>query len=427
MEQKNLQLLPNLPHLPGIYFFKDESGKVIYIGKAKSLKKRVSSYFQKDGASNAKINLLINEIASIDYLVTRTEIEALLLEASVIMQEQPKFNLLLKDGQPFLYLQVTKSELPQLKIVRGTKNKSDCIGPFINKTEVRRVHDFLVRTFKLSVCNKQIENGCLQYHLNLCAGTCRPDFNKNEYLFRLELATKFLKGKHDQLMQNIDKQIKDHSKKLEFEKAKYLSEILSSIDSVIRIIKAHFDPKKFESDIFLKTVPVSLPKNIEQKKEHLAKEIRQLLSLKKAPYTIDCFDISHFQSQSIVGSCVRFVDGIPDKNGFRKFKIRTLEKQNDYAALQEIVSRRYKDLSHLPDLILIDGGKGQRNAVKNLFPQVECISLAKREERVFCSAHEEGVILNINSDAGKTLIALRDYAHHFAITFHRKRREKLGD
>ena len=427
MRQKNLQLPPTLPHLPGIYFFKDESGKVIYIGKAKSLNKRVRSYFQKDGTSNTKINLLINEIASIDYLVTRTEIEALLLEATVIMQEQPKFNLLLKDGQPFLYLQVTKNELPQLKIVRGTKNKSASIGPFINKTEVRRVHDFLVRTFKLSVCNKQIENGCLQYHLGLCAGTCRKDFNKEEYLFRLELARKFLKGKHAELMQNIDERIKDHSKKLEFEKAKYLSEILSSIDGVIRTIKAHFNAKKFAPDIFLKTVPILLPKNIESKKEHLAEEISQLLSLKKAPSTIDCFDISHFQSRSIVGSCIRFTNGAPDKNNFRRFIIRTLKEQNDYAALQEIVSRRYKNPSDFPDLILIDGGKGQRNAIKNLFPQVECISLAKREERAFSDAYEEGIVLDINTDTGKTLIALRDYAHHFAITFHRKRREKLGD
>ena len=149
-----------------------------------------------------------------------------------------------------------------------------------------------------------------------------------------------------------------------------------------------------------------------------------MLSLSFLPITIDCFDISHFQSNAIVGSCIRFTNGKPDKKAFRRFAITTLVQQNDYAALYEIVSRRYKDQKNLPDIVLIDGGKGQRNAVLSLLPITVCISLAKKEELLFCDAYPEGIHLDLKRQSGKLLIALRDYAHHFAITYHRLVRSK---
>ena len=149
-----------------------------------------------------------------------------------------------------------------------------------------------------------------------------------------------------------------------------------------------------------------------------------VLKLASPPRSIDCFDVSHFQSTALVGSCVRFYDGIPQKNAFRRFKIKTLTEQNDYEALKEIVSRRYKNQDELPDLVVIDGGKGQRNAVLPLLKNSTCVSLAKREERLFSDSYPEGYVLDVHTPVGKLLISLRDYAHHFAITYHRLLRSK---
>jgi excinuclease ABC subunit C len=158
----------------------------------------------------------------------------------------------------------------------------------------------------------------------------------------------------------------------------------------------------------------------------VGKELQELLKLSKMPSTIDCFDISHFQSNYLVGSCVRFTNGKPDKNKFRRFGIKTLTQQNDYAALQEIVARRYRDGKDLPDLVVIDGGKGQLSAVAFLIPPTtDVISLAKREETVFSKEFPEGIKISVATGAGRLLIALRDYAHHFAISFHRKKRSTL--
>ena len=186
-------------------------------------------------------------------------------------------------------------------------------------------------------------------------------------------------------------------------------------------MKAKFTDTKYEKEVFLATIPIWKKT---EKDQSLAKKIQVTLNLSVAPVTIDCFDISHFQSRYIVGSCIRFEHGIPDKNNFRRFKIRTLTEQNDYAALQEIVTRRYKNKNNIPDLIVIDGGKGQLHAVRNVLPCALIVSLAKREERLFTPNNPEGIKLNQSSDVGKFFIGLRDYAHHFAISYHRNRRNK---
>lgn len=406
-----------LPHLPGVYIFKNTEQAPIYIGKAKSLKKRVTSYFKPSGA-DWKVDVLRGEIADLDYIVTKNETEALLLEAELVKKYQPQFNVLLKDGQPFIYLMISKGQLPELKLVRNKKEKGTYFGPFLYKGQARSVFYFLLEHFQLRLCNKKVANGCLQYHLGRCAGTCVSDFAIEEYLFRLELARKILDGKTEALEKTIDERITLHSKNCAYELAQRLVKIKKNLDYVIETIKLNFDVHAFDIDIkyAIGSKYTKLPD------PQLGKKLAQLLALPNEPQTIDCFDISHTQSQHMVGSCVRFAQGIPDRNNFRRFQIKSLSTQNDYAALQEIVQRRYKNLSHLPDLILIDGGKGQLNAIKNLFPQVTTISLAKREETVFCGHHEQEIKINCQSDAGKALLALRDYAHHFAITYHRFKR-----
>ena len=158
--------------------------------------------------------------------------------------------------------------------------------------------------------------------------------------------------------------------------------------------------------------------------DNLAATVQAFFGAPHPIHTIDCFDISHFQSHYIVGACIRFTDGKPDKNKFRRFKINSLDQQNDYAALQEIVARRYKDDTILPDLVLIDGGKGQLSAAKAIIPHALCASLAKREETIFSDQYPHGIVLDLHTEVGKLLIALRDYAHHFAISYHRLRRHK---
>lgn len=410
-----------IPDAPGIYLFKDASGIVIYIGKAKSLKNRVASYFLKQ-YTDWKVKSLMAEATDIDYILTGSETEALLLEAQLIQKHRPKFNVLLKDGQPYLYLLFTQENPPQLTLVRNKKAKGTYFGPFLEKIPARKTLNYLIKTFQLQLCNKKIENGCLDYHLGLCAGNCRTHFDLDGYLFRLSLAQELLKNKSESFKQLLEEKITLYSKNLEFEKAKHLRDYLENIDTIFNTLHVRFYETKFSNQAYAATTPVGI---ISDDYDQTAHELQKLLALPCAPLTIDCFDISHFQGSFHVGSCVRFARGKADKNNLRRFRIKTVAQQDDCAALQEIVSRRYADTTHFPDLIVIDGGKGQRNAALSVLPpekKTVCISLAKREETIFCNAYPEGIRLDQKTDAARLLIALRDYAHHFAISYHRKKR-----
>lgn len=413
------KIYTTFPTLPGVYLFKDAAGIILYIGKATSLKQRVSSYFQKQ-PTDWKIDALVKEHASIDYILTYTELEASLLEAELIRTNQPKYNVLLKNGQPFVYILFTSHAIPTIKIVRNKKQKGSFFGPFLHKQQARSVYHFLVQTFQLNLCNKKIINGCLDYHIGTCPGSCMPSFNPSDYFFQLQLAQNVLNGKDKEFAKNIEQKITEYSGNFEFEKAQRLNNYLENLHTIFNTIKARYSPKKFATEIFASTMPVT---QITDLSPDAARELQCILDLKIPIRTIDCFDISHFQSKNIVGSCIRFTDGKPEKNKFRRFKIQTITEQNDYAALQEIVTRRYAN-NDLPDLILIDGGKGQLSAVKHVLPHALCVSLAKREELLFSDNHPQGYALNVRTLAGKLLIALRDYAHHFAIDYHRLSRRK---
>ncbi len=409
-----------LPKLPGIYLFRNKAGQVLYIGKAKLLYQRVNSYFQKYN-SDWKVASLLDEYTDIEYILTKNEIEALLLEAQLIRDYKPKYNALLKEGQPFLYILFTKKDPSKVKLVRNKKEKGSYFGPFLQKIPARKAYYFLIKTFQLNLCNKKIALGCLKYHLGNCAGNCKPDFNLQDYLFRLNLAMDTLKNNNKSFVDKIEQQIAYYNKKFAFEQAKNLHGYLENVDIIFNTIQTHFRKSKFTTDIFVATTPLlSVPiiENIVQE------EFKAFFGLSISIRRIDCFDISHFQGKQIVGSCIRFTDGKPDKNKFRRFRIKSLTDQNDYAALQEIVTRRYKDSQDLPDLILIDGGKGQLNAIQSVMPQTVCASLAKKEERLYNKKFPDGIQLDLKTDVGQLLIALRDYAHHFAIDYHRLRRKK---
>lgn len=414
----NTQKKLDLPSVPGVYLFKDAGGRIIYVGKAKSLKKRVANYFHRHN-TDWKIDGLLKEHSSIDHIVTHSEHEALLLEAQLVKEHNPKYNVLLKGGQPFVWVLFTKAPLPQIQLVRSKKRKGTYFGPFMHKKQARSAHEYIRSTFKLNWCKKKIPGGCLNYHLDLCAGSCRDGFDDATYLFRVQLAINLLKGHYKQSLKVLQAKIKEYTENLEFEKARNLHNYLSNLEVIFNTLKTRFTETKYEKEIFLATTPIW---RATQEDHSLAQKVQDTLNLSMAPATIDCFDISHFQSNAIVGSCIRFKNGVPDKNNFRRFKIKTLTQQNDYAALQEVVLRRYKNPEDIPDLVLIDGGKGQLSAVQKVMPELNCISLAKREETIYCPGHSKGIKLDIRSDVGKLMTALRDYAHHFAIRYHRLKR-----
>lgn len=510
-----LNQIKNLPNSPGVYIFKDEQNIVLYVGKAKNLKKRVSDYVSNKDRELKAFSILSSS-NHLEHIITKTELAAMLLEAKLIQSYQPKFNVLLKTGQPFLYLIITSDKIPELKIVRNQKQKGTYFGPFIEKTSARKAYDFLLKTFRLKLCKKRIVNGCIFYHMGLCAGKCRPDFDPQAYIERLELAKLALKSDHHKFLNQITQLIKQHNKKMEFEQSQKLHEYKQAFKNIFEMLSskipsgasleyrdiwflAHDNQALFlfrergsvliKKEVFYFTVTgdtepeylsyfesyyrenpapaiiiTNFQINSETKKlyEHflsewqgqnqsislvtpteghlanliklaqihaemelakqktISKSIKDLLKLAIEPHKIDCFDISHQQGQFMVGSCIRFIDGKPDKSNFRHFHIKSISQQNDYAALAEIVERRYKYKKDIPDLILIDGGKGQLSAVQNILPNTEFASLAKREETVYSKRLPDGKKLNLKTFAGQLLIALRDYTHHFAISFHRK-------
>lgn len=414
------KVLSSLPTSSGVYIFKNAQHGILYVGKAKCIKKRVLSYFH-NCEKDWKIKTLIQEHAYVDFIITKTEHEALLLEAQLIKDNQPKFNVLLKNGQPFVYILFTQEELPRIELVRNKKKKGSYFGPFLHKTHARNAYRYVMKTFRLELCSQKIPGGCLNYHIDLCAGNCRDDFDQEGYRFRIQLALNLLKDNYVQSLQTLEQRIKHHTKELAFEKAQQLTEYYKNLEIIFQTLKTKFSEKRYEQDIFLATAPVH---RRHQPDFELATQLQELVQTPHPINSVDCFDISHFQSTSIVGSCIRFTDGIPDKNNFRRFMVRSLTQQNDYAALQEIIRRRYKNPADLPDLIVIDGGKGQLHAAQVILQEKPLVSLAKREERLFTDNAPDGILLDVTTKVGAFFIGLRDYAHHFAIQYHRSKRKQ---
>ena len=419
MDKANLGAIPSRP---GVYFFKDAANTIIYIGKASYLRKRIASYFSADLGDDYKIGGILRDSYALNYIVTSTDLEASLLEADLIQRYQPKYNTLLKDGQPFMYLVFSEGSLPEVSLVRNKNKQGTYFGPFLHKAQARAAYRYIIKTFKLLLCNKNIAQGCLDYHLGMCAGACRPDFDEKAYASRVQLAHEVLRNDQKSFLATLHKEIDVCARALKFEQALQLQHYAKSIESIFCAIQIRYRPERFYENIMIVAVDKS---SLLQDTDQQAYILQQRLKTDKPLRTIDCFDISHFQSNAIVGSCVRFIDGKPDGASCRRFKIRTLKQQNDYAALHEIVQRRYKTQSDYPDLILIDGGKGQLNAVIPLVGNIPIAGLAKREERLFSQAYPEGTILNLHDTSDRLLIALRDYAHHFAINYHRLRTKKL--
>lgn len=421
--------LAHLPDRSGNYIFRDSSGHILYIGKASSLRKRVSSYFQR-GSDNPRTNLLVSQIRNIDYLITSSEKEALILEDKLIKKYQPKYNVELKDGKTFPLMRITKEDFPRIMITRKiVKDGSKYFGPYPDVGSLRRVNKFIQKNFQVRSCPTKIIAGepsnfqkkacSLNYYLGLCPGPCINKISKQDYNENVKKAIIFLRGGNKSLIQTLEKEMEKAAEQLDFEKAKRLKEESEAVKNTLEKIRLR--------EISEQEILAHLEKSA------VLEKLKTVLQLKKLPYRIEAFDISDLGGEDAVGSLVVFENSEPNKNEYRKFKIRTVYGIDDPKMITEVVQRRYsrliKEKKALPDLILIDGGRPQTNAAKKTLRRLglsglPVIGLAKREEEIFSPDNSTPLTLPKDSPSLHLLQAIRDEAHRFAISYHHLLRRK---
>jgi len=544
------EILSQIPTSPGVYFYRNDKDEIIYIGKAKVLRNRVRSYFQKSKHVDAKTQVMVKHIAHIDWLVVRDEVDALLTEANMIKEHRPRYNVLLKDDKTFPYVRITNEPYPRVEIIRAkhlTKDKHTYFGPYTDTGYLRELLRSLHKIFPIRTCNYYIDSTsiahkkvsvCLDYHIRRCEGPCEGLVSEAHYGEMINQIKQFLKGRNDSIKIHLKDAMTLASDELRFEDAgryrdqyravmtftqrqKLLSqdfmdrdilaisaELSYGVGVLMRIRNGHlmgrekFQLKVADTDnrsvimsqfftqyynatadlpkeILLDTpiedidqfknwlsgekgskVNILVPERGEKKKlvdtcaknaelhlasirfkkikrkEHIPKMVAQLqedLGLVAPPRRIEAFDNSNIQGAHAVAGMVCFIDGNPRKSEYRKFNIKTVDGIDDFASMREVVGRRYKrvldEQNSLPDLILIDGGKGQLSAAKSALDvlglgYVPIIGLAKRLEEVFKPDIAEPQNIPKTSPGLHLLRQIRDEVHRFAITFHRSKRDK---
>jgi excinuclease ABC subunit C len=510
--------LENIPLDPGCYLYKDKDDRIIYIGKAKCLRKRVKSYFQKNDHDD-KTRALVKDIAGVEFFATSSEVEALILESTLIRKHRPKYNIDLKDSRRYAYILLTDEEFPRLTVARDRSAKGKYYGPFVSADLRDHILKLLRSSFRLRTCRKLPKRECLRYHLGLCSAPCIRKISKEDYDAQIRHIEQFLKGDADVLIRKLESDMADFSKRQLYERAKVLRDQIFALKSlrekqnmekdkrydedVINYIldKGHvclivfnvskgilttknefsFDFKDGFLEEFITQYYSSNPvpkeiiiphavsddsivdylrglrkgscdlvvpkkgdkldllnlvkRNIEisfLRGDGMTNDLRDRLRLNANPHVIECFDISHTSGSDIVASMVQFRDGRPDKSNYRRFNIRTVEDNDDFASMREVVKRRYSRLkaegASLPDLIVVDGGKGQLSAALGVLEELELkipvISLAKRFEEVYVPGLGFPIRLKKQTPALKLLMQVRNEAHRFAINYHRLLRSK---
>jgi excinuclease ABC subunit C len=527
-----------LPNEPGVYQFIDEEGKIIYVGKAKNLRKRVSSYFIAKADRNMKLQVMIKKIANIEHIITVSESDALLLENNMIKKYQPRYNVLLKDDKTYPWICITDEHFPRMILTRKkVKNGSKYFGPYTSLTTVKILLDLIrriypIRTCRLNLSPESLANKkyavCLEYHLGNCKGPCINRQQEDEYLESFDQAINIIKGNMGEVLKELTNKMNEAANNLYFEEAQSFKDKLQrlenyqsksvivspSIDDVDvfslicegnmaysnfmrvvsgAVVQAHTLEMKlgieeeketllsmviaemiqrmetlsheiivpFKPDTELKNKIYTVPlrgdklallrlseKNVRayrmEKLKHMEKTdpekhtdrvlnaIMSDLHLKELPRRIECFDNSNMQGTNSVAACVVFIDAKPAKKEYRRFNVKTVEGPDDYASMEEIVYRRYsrvlREKLQLPNLIVIDGGKGQLNSAVqslkklNLYGTIPILGLAKRLEEIYFPNDNVPLHLNKNSETLRTLMHIRDEAHRFGITFHRNKR-----
>lgn len=543
------QKLENLPTLPGVYFFKNEKGKVLYIGKAKNLRNRVRSYFQKSRVGETKLRFLVRKIHDLETITTDSEVEALILEANMIKEYKPRYNVTLKDDKSYPYIRVTNEEFPRIFPTRKiVKDGSRYFGPYTDVHSMRSLLKDVRKIFPIRSCNYRLDEKtvaskkiklCLDYYIQRCLGPCQGLISQEEYGKIVKQMVRFIEGRNNEIVKELRKEMQHYAAEQRFEDAARIRDQIQAIEQfrsrqkmvsqneVDRDIVAIYQEEKIaagvvfkvregkivgrhhfflkntmgESDeeilkafllqyylkvdflpdgIYLpfhlqeaeeihewfqkkrgKSCKLIVPQRGEKRKlvemaqrnaklvlkeliiqkmkaknERIPRDVQALqkdLSLAHPPRRIEAFDISHFSGTDTVASLVCFTDGLPRKSDYRKFKIRSVVGIDDFASMKEVVTRRYRRIleekDSMPDLILIDGGKGQLSSAVEALHDLgiydqPIAALAKRLDEVFLPGFSDPQNIPRTSPGLKLLQRVRDESHRFAITFHRRLRKK---
>ncbi len=533
-------IIQNLPLKPGIYQYFDKDGKLLYVGKAKKLKNRVSSYFNKNRYENGKTRLLVKKIDQIEFIVTDTEFDALLLENSLIKKHQPPYNIQLRDDKTYPWICIKKERFPRVFATRQLiKDGSEYYGPYASVRMMKTVLDLVGKLYKTRTCNynlseANIEAGkfrlCLEYHIGNCKGPCEAEQTEEDYMNSIRHIRNIIKGNISEVIQLLKEQMQEHAANLEFEQAheaKQRLELLEKYQAKSTVVSAsihNVDVFSITSDVnhgyvnfmkvnngaIIQSHTIELKKKLDESNDQLLElaipelreqfnslsreifvsepleleipnvtlynpqrgdkkklielskknahyymrerhqmlektdperhvnrlmlQMKEDLRLTEEPRHIECFDNSNFQGAYPVAACVVFKNGKPAKKEYRHFNIKTVEGPNDFASMEEVVYRRYRRLLHegrdLPQLIIIDGGKGQLSSAVEALDrlgirqQVAIIGIAKKLEELFYPGDSIPLYLDKRSETLKVIQNLRNEAHRFGITFHRDKRSK---
>jgi excinuclease ABC subunit C len=417
------------PTSPGVYLLKDSAGRVIYVGKAKNLRSRASSYFLRAAQEEARTAHWVDEIADADYIQCESEVDALLVESRLIKDIQPKHNKELKDDKTFPYLMITvREDFPRVEVTREPKQRGvKLYGPFTSVGALRGAVQVLQRIFKFRTCSLDIDDGdprwkwfrpCLLASIDQCTAPCNLRIDKETYRRDIHRLQMFLEGKKEKLLKQMREEMLAASEAREYETAAKLRDELKLLESLDRRgdLEKHAQPEVFYID----------------PKKGLG-GLRKVLQLSKTPRTIEGIDIAHLGGGETVASVVQFLDGLPFKPGYRRYRIRSVTGVDDFRSIHEVVGRRYRRLTDeggvFPDIVLIDGGKGQLNAAASAFAEQKIspptlLSLAKRDEEIFLPGVAESLRLSRHAYALRLLQYVRDEAHRFAQHYHHILRRK---
>jgi excinuclease ABC subunit C len=417
------------PTGPGVYMMKDGGGNVIYVGKAKNLRSRASSYFSRDAANDIRIRDWMGFVRDVDFIETADPIAAMFMEARMIKDLRPKFNKDLKDDKTFPYLQIrTREEFPRVEITRKPRRKGVRLyGPFTATKSLKIAINVLQQLLQFRTCALDIKSTdekwkwfrpCLLHSIRRCTAPCNFRVSRDDYRRQIKKLIFVLEGKKDKLIARMEKEMLAASEALNFEKARRTRDEIEALRNL-----------DLRGEVNRDVQPEVFP--IDPKKGLVG--LRKILGLEKIPRTIEGVDIAHLSGQDTVASLVSFLDGLPFKPGYRRFKIKTVEGVDDFASMREVVTRRFRRLNEedevFPDILLIDGGKGQLNAALDAFRTLEIappclISLAKQEEEIFRPGEADSIKLSRHSTALRLLQYVRDEAHRFAQHYHHMLRRK---
>ena len=423
-----------LPSGAGVYLMKDDGGRVIYIGKAVNLRSRVGSYFTTAAAQEMRTAGLVPEIRDVEVIETESEVDALLLEARLIKDVQPKFNQELKDDKTFPYLELfVREDFPRVEFTRTPQDRGTRLyGPFTNAKALRGAIAVLQRVFRFRTCSLDIDDGdqrwrwfrpCLLASIDQCTAPCNLRISKEDYRRDIRRLQTFLDGGRVKLLRELDKEMQQASAEKLYEKAARIRDEIQALQdlSLRGDLEEHAQPEVFYVD----------------PKKGLA-GLKQVFGLDEVPRRIEGVDIAHLQGGETVASLVQFIDGLPFKHGYKRYRIRTVEGVDDYGSIREVVSRRMGRLVQegeaFPDILLIDGGKGQLNAALEAMEVIGVdppltVSLAKREEEVYVPGEAKPRRLSRHGFGLRLLQYVRDEAHRFAQHYHHilRRKSTLGE